>query len=96
MLDIVHLLYVQYVLCVHHFYPQYQFSCCYFLKLIMKLLNCSISSESNYIPYMCTHITIFITPHNKSITLLEVTTIVCEGCDKQVVLEIIVVKTLFL
>ena len=45
---------------------------------------------------MCTRITIFITPHNKSITLLEVTTIVCEGCDKQVVLEIIVVKILFL
>ena len=45
---------------------------------------------------MCTCIIIFITPHNKSITLLEVTTIVYEGCDKQVVLEIIVVKRLFL
>ena len=45
---------------------------------------------------MCTCITIFITPHNKYITLLEVTTIVCEGCDKKVVLEIFVVKTLLL
>ena len=41
---------------------------------------------------MCTCIIIFITPPDTYITLLEVTTIVCEGCDK----EIIVVKTLFL
>ena len=45
---------------------------------------------------MCTCITIFITPHNKSTTLLEVTTIVCEGYDKQVVIEIVVVKRLLL
>ena len=32
---------------------------------------------------MCTHITIFIVPHNEYNTLLEVRTIVCEGCDKQ-------------
>ena len=36
---------------------------------------------------MCTHITIFIVPHNEYITLLEVRTIVCEGCDKQAVIK---------
>ena len=36
---------------------------------------------------MCTCIIIFITPHNKSITLLEVTTIVYKACDKQVAME---------
>ena len=45
---------------------------------------------------MCPRITIFITSRNKYITLLEVTTIVYKGCDKQVVLEIIVVKIFFL
>ena len=41
---------------------------------------------------MCTRITIFIVPHNEYITLLEV----CEGCNKQTVVEIIAVKMMFL
>ena len=36
---------------------------------------------------MCTHITIFIVPHNEYNTLLEVRTIVYEGCDKQAVIK---------
>ena len=43
---------------------------------------------------MC--ITMFVTPHNKYNTLLEVTTIVLEGCEKQAMIEIIAVKPLFL
>ena len=45
---------------------------------------------------MCTCITIFIVPHNEYITLLEVRTIVCEGCNKQTVVKIIAVKMMFL